>query len=95
MSFSSLANMSKQNPMVLGSGSPRRREILETLRIPFVVRVPHVDESVHQDEDADSYLERVVLAKLAATRALLDGSDGAADAHEGAIILVADTSVVH
>ena len=32
-------------PFILASGSPRRKEILETMRIPFVVDVSEVDES--------------------------------------------------
>ena len=77
--------------LVLGSGSPRRREILEALRIPFDVRVPHVDESVRPGEEAGEYLERIVLAKLAAIHGLLEAGDRKAS---GAI-LVADTSVIH
>ena len=75
----------------MGSGSPRRREILEALRISFVVRVPQVDESVRAGEGAEAYLERIVLAKLAAIRDLL-GDDERAQA---SAILVADTSVIH
>ncbi|WP_394827481.1 Maf family protein [Pendulispora albinea] len=77
--------------LVLGSGSPRRREILESLRIPFFVRIPHVDETVQPGEGPDAYLERVVGAKLGAVHALLDE----AEQQTAAIILVADTSVIH
>ncbi|MCL2726591.1 MAG: Maf family protein [Polyangiaceae bacterium] len=76
-------------PLLLASGSPRRREILENVRVPFVVCAASVDESACALEDADSYLARVVLAKLeaacAAARDLL--------ARVGAV-LVADTTVV-
>ena len=34
-------------PLLLGSGSPRRREILANLRVPFVVHVAAADETVH------------------------------------------------
>jgi septum formation protein len=75
------------SPLVLGSGSPRRREILTRAGVPFVVVVGDADERVRDGESVEAYLERVVLAKLAAVRARTGGQTGAA-------ILVADTSVV-
>jgi septum formation protein len=80
---------SHHSPLVLGSGSPRRREILTNLRVPFVVVVADADETVRAGEAAGPYLERVVVAKLDGVRAKIAGS---ANAH--AAILVADTSVV-
>lgn len=75
-------------PLLLGSGSPRRREILENLKIPFVVRVADVDETTVPGEEPAAYLERVVGAKMAAVSAipgaLVDVS----------AVLVADTSVI-
>lgn len=70
--------------LLLGSGSPRRREILESLGISFVVRPAGADETVHAGEGPDAYLVRVVLAKLAGAPQLPD-----TDA-----VLVADTSVI-
>ena len=34
-----------QRPLILGSTSAYRRELLERLRIPFTVESPHVDET--------------------------------------------------
>jgi septum formation protein len=78
-------------PLWLGSSSPRRREILENLRVPFRVAAGAPDERVHLGETPEAYLARVVLAKLAAVRAIV-----AADprARPGDVVLVADTSVV-
>jgi septum formation protein len=78
------------SPLILGSASPRRREILTNLRVPFELCVASADESLLPGETAGSYLPRVVLAKLAAVRAA---------AHRDLVkrasaILVADTSVV-
>jgi septum formation protein len=56
----------REHPLLLGSASPRRREILETLGVPLVVRALEVDERVVAGESAASYLERVVADKLAA-----------------------------
>ncbi|WP_437955410.1 Maf family protein [Sorangium sp. So ce119] len=75
------------HPLLLGSGSPRRREILTTLGLPLRVAAAEVDEAGRADEGPAAYLERVALAKLAAARRL-DQAVGA-----GAI-LVADTSVI-
>jgi septum formation protein len=77
--------------LVLGSASPRRREILTSLGIAHVVVPADVDESVRVGEAVGAYLDRVVAAKLDAVRAAL-----AAGAHPtaGRAVLVADTSVV-
>jgi septum formation protein len=73
-------------PLVLGSRSPRRREILASVRVPFVVVSASADESVRPGETPDAYLERVTRAKLEAVRRV---------APKGApAILVADTTVV-
>ena len=76
-----------QSPLVLGSGSPRRREILTQIGLPFVVRSANADEGVYDGELPDAYLTRVVLVKLAAVRATLDDALAAA-------VLVCDTSVI-
>lgn len=83
--------ISESSPLVLGSGSPRRREILAAAHVPFVVVVGDADESVRDGEGAEAYLERIVLAKLGAVRAKVNAS---ATANLNAAILVADTSVV-
>ena len=73
--------------LLLGSGSPRRREILTSLRIPFVVHVADADESTRAGEGPAMYLERVVLAKLAAVTE-------SAELTSTKAVLVADTSVI-
>lgn len=77
----------------LGSASPRRREILENLRVPHLVRPAGADETVRADEDPAAYLTRVALAKLdGAAAALASAPQGDRDAV--AAVLVADTSVI-
>ena len=73
-----------EHPLVLASASPRRRELLERVGVPLVVRPTDVDEALHSGEDAYAYLERVVADKSAAARRTLP---------EG-WLLVADTSVI-
>lgn len=55
--------ISDHHPLLLGSGSVRRRDILLNLGIPFVVRVASVDEAVRAGELAEDYVVRVSRAK--------------------------------
>jgi septum formation protein len=71
-------------PIILASGSPRRRQLLEMLRIPFRVIPPDVDERVRPGEPADAYVTRIARAKVAAVMARTPGD----------LILAADTTVV-
>lgn len=69
--------------LVLASGSPRRKEALDRLRLDFEVRAPNVDETRLPEEQPASYVERVARAKAGAV------------ADEGLIVVAADTAVVH
>jgi septum formation protein len=55
-----------ESPLVLCSASPRRRELIASLEIPFVVVPTDVDETKRGGETPSVYLERIVAAKLAA-----------------------------
>lgn len=81
---------SVEHPLVLGSGSPRRRELLDAARVPHVVHKAEVDEAVLEGEHADAYLERIARAKLVAVAAVLPAELRA----RASCLLVADTSVV-
>jgi septum formation protein len=48
---------------VLASASPRRRELLRLMGLPFVVRVPNVDEEPRRGERPSRYARRLALAK--------------------------------
>ncbi len=50
-------------PLILASGSPRRRELLARLGIEFSVAVPEVDESLLADEDEREYVLRLARLK--------------------------------
>lgn len=69
--------------LVLASGSPRRRELLERLGLDFDVVAPDVDEARYPDEAPAAYVERVARSKSAAV------------AGDDLIVLAADTIVVH
>ncbi|HEY5241703.1 MAG TPA: Maf family protein [Polyangiaceae bacterium] len=78
------------HPLVLGSASPRRREMIAMLGVPFVVCTADIDESTRDGETPQAYLERIARAKLEAVR----GRVAAPGAGETAGILVADTVVI-
>lgn len=82
--------ISPSSPLVLGSASPRRREILTSLRISNVVCPPDVDEDVRGNEDPQAYMQRIVLAKLEAVRAQLPLPEDL----ECSVVLTCDTSVI-
>jgi septum formation protein len=56
--------------LVLASGSPRRRDLLEQLGLAFRVEVPAVDESTHAAEAPSAYVARVAEAKARTVPAL-------------------------
>lgn len=66
--------------LVLASGSPRRRQLLEMLGIPVEVRPSHVPESPAPGEPPRAYAERLAREKAAAV--------------PGPVVLGADTTVV-
>ncbi len=70
-------------PLVLASQSPRRRELLEQLGVPLVVRPAHADEAVLPGEAARDYVLRVAREKARLCSAA-----------DGPIVLAADTAVV-
>jgi septum formation protein len=72
------------NPIVLASGSPRRKQLLEMLHIPFRVIPPDVDEHVLPGEEPGHYVTRLSRAKAEAVAARAPGD----------VILAADTTVV-
>jgi septum formation protein len=76
-------------PLLLGSQSPRRRDILESLRIPFTVLPADVPEHVEPGEAPEAYVERIVDAKLSAVARRVSSAPRPLSA-----ILVADTIVV-
>lgn len=69
--------------LVLASGSPRRKGLLENLQLEFEVRPADIDETRLPGEGPAAYVERVARAKAEA------------EAGEGVIVIAADTTVVH
>ena len=70
-------------PPILASGSPRRRQWMEALQIPFEVRIPDVDETPLPGEDPEGMVERLSRAK----------AEVVALAHPGRWVIASDTTV--
>ncbi len=70
-------------PLVLASGSPRRRQLLEAAGVDIhAIRPPDIPEDIHEGEDPVAFARRIALAKARAVPA------------PGHWVLAADT-VVH
>lgn len=67
-------------PLVLGSTSKYRRELLARLQLPFEVAAPHVDETPHPEESPRDLALRLALAKARAV----------AEQHPGAVVIGSD-----
>ncbi|WP_342623181.1 Maf family protein [Pseudomonas alkylphenolica] len=77
-------------PLYLASGSPRRRELLTQIGIPFTTLSASVDESPLPNETAPAYVERLARAKASAGLAALLPRE----ANAALAVLGADTAVV-
>jgi septum formation protein len=82
--------MHATRPLILGSTSPYRRELLARLRLPFEVQSPHVDETPQAGEAPAALALRLALAKAHAVAALrpeavVIGADQVADLHGQAL----------
>lgn len=71
----------KKRPLILASGSPRRRELLAQLGYSFNIVVPNVEEFCHVGESPSEYVERLSRDKalagltLAGQESIVVGSD--------------------
>ena len=79
-----VVNPPASRPLILGSTSPYRRELLQRLHIAFDVVAPDVDETPQPGETPRKLAERLALAKAHAVaslhpRAVVIGSDQVAD----------------
>ena len=71
-------------PLILGSTSSYRRELLQRLQIPFDVAAPNIDETPLHGESPQLLAERLALSKARAVasafpQAVVIGSDQVAD----------------
>ena len=79
-----MPNSPLPRPLILGSTSPYRRELLQRLRLPFEVVRPEVDETPHAGELPVALAQRLAMEKALAVarqhpKAVVIGSDQVAD----------------
>ncbi len=79
-----MPDTSLPRPLILGSTSPYRRELLQRLRLPFEVVRPEVDETPHAGELPVALAQRLAMEKALAVarqhpQAVVIGSDQVAD----------------
>lgn len=73
--------------LYLASGSPRRRELLTQIAVPFLTQIAPIDENALPGESPIAYVERLALSKAQAGLAALTDT-------ANAVVLGADTAVV-
>jgi septum formation protein len=78
----------RAHSLILGSSSPRRRELLSMFGIPFTILRPDIDETPRPGENAIDYVARLSREKSLAVPDAVPG-----DA-QPALILTADSTVV-
>ncbi len=69
-----------QTPLILGSTSPFRKELLERLNLEFITDSPDIDETPLQGESPEDYVIRLSLEKAKAV----------AERHKNALIIASD-----
>lgn len=80
-----VSNKFKNNKLILASGSPRRKELLSGLDVPFTIQTKEVDEVYPNHLVKSEITEHLALLKAAAFT----------DIDKDTIILTADTIVWH
>ena len=73
-------------PLLLASASPRRRDLLASVQIPFEIEVPRIDEAARPGEDARTLTRRLAQEKARAVHERRPRVEG--------LVLAADTAVV-
>ncbi len=73
-----------KNRLILASASPRRKELLESIKVPFIVSPSEIDELLQDGETPEAHAQRLAEEKAADVSRIYPGS----------WILGADTIVV-
>jgi len=78
-----MTNSKPLPPLILASGSPRRKELLGLLNIPFEIKAADIDESSLENEDVATLVERLSKSK----------AEHIAKVHRDSLVIAADTLV--
>jgi septum formation protein len=74
-----------QRKIILGSGSPRRAELLKLAGYRFIVRTQQIDETFPEDMDSDKVAEYLAIKKARVQESLLGKKD---------LLITADSVVI-
>ena len=80
--------------LILGSQSPRRRELLERMGLEFRVLTAEIDETKYETEDPEASVRRICEAKARAVAERLKQENGQSENHNSPLVLASDTIVV-
>lgn len=80
--------------LILGSQSPRRRELLERMGLRFRVLTADLDETKFETEDPEASVRRICEAKAAAVAERLRRENSQPSTHNSQLVLASDTIVV-
>jgi septum formation protein len=58
-----LSNIGSKNNLILASASPRRKELLKSIRVPFIVVPAEIDELLKDGEDPEAHVQRLAHEK--------------------------------
>lgn len=75
----------KKVELILASSSPRRKELMETIGIPFKIEVSDINESMNMENNLVEEIKELAYRKAKVI----------ADQHPDAVVLGADTIVVY
>jgi septum formation protein len=87
--------MTPRHQLILASASPRRRELLALLDIPFQVQVPAVQEQLLPGEPPEAAPQRISRLKAECVARKTRARETRARGMRGGIVLAADTIVVY
>ena len=85
MTPDALLQLAQDHPLVLGSGSPRRYQLLREAGVPFRQEVSHIEEQLRPGEDPFEFAQRIAEEKAIAV---------ATGCRANEIVLGGDTVVV-
>ncbi|OPH48582.1 septum formation protein Maf [Paenibacillus ferrarius] len=82
-------NTNHHQRLILASSSPRRQELIQTLGLPYIIRVSDADETVEEKITPAQLVELLSLRKASMVREMLEAEE------KHGIIIGSDTVVVY
>ena len=94
--MNNLRRLSAITPIILGSGSPRRKDLLQQAKIPFTVKTADISESIPAGEPPEQAAQRLAELKArAVSKSILTQNSQEPFLIEPFLIIASDTIVWH